>query len=69
MELPFFKMIGSWRPEHSVDDPQTLLEEEGKEPVTVRRAEGCAPSLRWAVGCRTGLSSQRKKGLQTHTIA
>eukprot|EP00975_Prorocentrum_lima_P015399 3261283-Prorocentrum_lima.AAC.1 len=28
-ELPFFKMIESWRPEHSLDDPMTLMEEDG----------------------------------------
>eukprot|EP00975_Prorocentrum_lima_P051765 10842371-Prorocentrum_lima.AAC.1 len=35
--LPFFEMIESWRPEHSLDDPMTLMQDEGKEPMTGRK--------------------------------
>eukprot|EP00975_Prorocentrum_lima_P056029 11744287-Prorocentrum_lima.AAC.1 len=40
---PYFKLIGSWRPEHSLDGPMTLMEEEGKEPMTGRRGRRICP--------------------------
>eukprot|EP00975_Prorocentrum_lima_P022298 4688212-Prorocentrum_lima.AAC.1 len=33
----------SWRDEHTLDDPLTLMEDEGKEPTTGKRGEGYAP--------------------------
>eukprot|EP00975_Prorocentrum_lima_P019359 4078123-Prorocentrum_lima.AAC.1 len=29
---PYFRLIESWRPEHSLDGPMTLMEDEGKAP-------------------------------------
>eukprot|EP00975_Prorocentrum_lima_P038164 8024896-Prorocentrum_lima.AAC.1 len=42
--LPFFKMIESWRPAHSLDDPMTLMEDEGNEPMTGKRGRRICPT-------------------------
>eukprot|EP00975_Prorocentrum_lima_P031066 6523903-Prorocentrum_lima.AAC.1 len=50
LELPFFKMIDSWRPEHALDFPETVLDEEGQAELEKRGNRICPwweLDLRW----------------------
>eukprot|EP00975_Prorocentrum_lima_P052255 10946749-Prorocentrum_lima.AAC.1 len=42
-KMPFFKMIESWRLDYPLDDPMTLMEEAGKEPMTAKRGRRICP--------------------------
>eukprot|EP00975_Prorocentrum_lima_P064114 12895556-Prorocentrum_lima.AAC.1 len=39
----YFKLRESWRPEHSIDDPMTIAQEEGKAPAASRRGRRICP--------------------------
>eukprot|EP00975_Prorocentrum_lima_P002890 637853-Prorocentrum_lima.AAC.1 len=40
---PYFKIIESWREEHSLDEPMTLMDEEGTAPMTATRGRRICP--------------------------
>eukprot|EP00975_Prorocentrum_lima_P020159 4243363-Prorocentrum_lima.AAC.1 len=44
-QFAYFKMIESWRPEHPLDGPMTLLEEEGKEPASTKEGKKDLPHV------------------------
>eukprot|EP00975_Prorocentrum_lima_P039727 8346628-Prorocentrum_lima.AAC.1 len=39
----YFKLIESWRPDHAIDDPMTIAQEEGNEPASRRRGRRICP--------------------------
>eukprot|EP00975_Prorocentrum_lima_P024344 5121736-Prorocentrum_lima.AAC.1 len=36
-------MIDGWRPEHSLDEPMTLMEDKGKAPMSAKRGRRMCP--------------------------